>query len=174
LSPSESLTARQQFVLVLFRFAVGWHLFYQGMGKLQAARWSALGYLKGATGPLDGFFHWMAADSRLVQLADRATVWGLMAVGMLVMIGLMTRIAAVAGMLLLLLFYLAQPPLPDHGFIQPTIDGYEMYVNKVLLEVLALAIVGLVFDTGRISGLDLLVRSGRQDAASKAVAPSTP
>jgi thiosulfate dehydrogenase [quinone] large subunit len=163
---SAPLNAWQQFLLVTLRFAVGWHLFYQGLGKLTAVRWSAAGYLRGATGPFDSWFHRLAASGTWVMVADRATVWGLMLVGLLLMVGLFTRAAALGAIALLALFYLAQPALSDHGFGRATVDGYELYVNKVVIEILALAVVGLAFHTGRISGLDLLL--GRWTARSRA------
>ena len=151
-----ALTAWQQFVLVLVRFSVGWHIFYQGLGKLQVARWTSESYLRGATGPLGWLFQRMAEQSTLLKLADQGTMWGLLVLGLLLMVGLFTRTASLLAMGLLMLFYLAQPPLPAHGFAVRTPDGTELYVNKILIEVMAL-LVTLAFDTGRISGLDMIV-----------------
>ncbi len=153
---SNALTGWQQFVLVLFRFSIGWHLFYQGLGKLQAARWTSEGYLLTATGPLAGVFQKMAANPTLLRICDLATVWGLMILGFLIMIGLLTRTASILAILLLFSFYVAQPPLPVYGFAVWTRDGSELYVNKVFLEMMAILIC-LAFDTGRISGLDMLI-----------------
>ena len=58
--------------------------------------------------------------------------------------------------LLLVLFFAAQPPVPRHGFTVQGPEGFELYVNKVLIEILALALT-VAFNTGRISGLDMLV-----------------
>lgn len=156
MSSTNSLTGLQQFVLVFFRFAIGWHLFYQGLGKYQSIQWSSKSYLSGSTGPFAGLFQKLADSPNLLSMADHATVWGLMVFGILLMLGLLTRTATVGAMLLLALFYLAQPPFPHHGFGIRTPDGSELYVNKVSIEITAL-VVSLVFDTGRISGLDLLV-----------------
>lgn len=156
MSPSALLTSWQQFLLVVLRFSIGWHLFYQGFGKLQAVRWSAQPYLSSATGPFASLFHWVAATPRWLGVADAATVWGLMIAGVLLMIGLFTRTASVAGILLLVLFFAAQPPVPRHGFAAQGPEGFELYVNKVLIEILALALT-VAFNTGRISGLDMLV-----------------
>jgi thiosulfate dehydrogenase [quinone] large subunit len=156
LKPADSLTASQQIVLVLFRFSIGWHLFYQGWGKIEAAHWSSESYLRAATGPLAGVFEYMANQTAWLRLADQGTMWGLLILGLLLMVGLFTRIASILAIGLLLLFYAAMPPLPFHGFALRTPDGTELYVNKVLIEILAL-LVSLVFDTGKISGLDMLV-----------------
>ena len=95
LNPGGHLSSWQQFILVLSRFCVGWHLFYQGLGKFQKAHWSAKGYLKSATGPMSSQFSKLAANAAWLTLADRATIWGLMIVGMLLMIGLFARWASV-------------------------------------------------------------------------------
>ncbi len=156
MNSSNTLTGWQQFLLVLFRFSVGWHLFYQGLGKYQAVKWTSEGYVAAATGPLAPLFQKMAAHPVLLKLGDYGTIWGLMIFGCLLMVGLFTRTASVLSILLLLLFYAAQPPLPVYGFAVWTRDGSELYVNKVLIEILAL-LVCLVFNTGRISGLDIWV-----------------
>lgn len=166
------LSGPQQFLLVVVRFAVGWHLFYQGFGKLQAAHWSSEGYLRAATGPLASLFHKLAGWSSMLAFADRATVWGLIVFGLLLMLGLLTRVASLGALALLALFYLAHPTLPVHGFAPASPDGYELYVNRVVIEALALA-VAFAFDTGKISGLDLLVHQRlerRRDARGEGAA----
>ncbi len=160
MNSAASLSVSQQFILVLTRFCVGWHLFYQGLGKLREAHWSAEGYLKSASGPIAPLFSKLAADSTWVALADRATIWGLMILGVFLMVGLLTRAASVGAIFLLLLFYAAHPPFPVHGFGIPTINGFELYVNQVLIEILVL-FVCLAFNTGRISGLDMLLHNRR-------------
>lgn len=53
-------------LLVLVRLAIGWHLMYEGLWKIQSQRtttpWSAEGYLKNATGPMRGTFREMTGD----------------------------------------------------------------------------------------------------------------
>jgi thiosulfate dehydrogenase [quinone] large subunit len=151
-----ALTRWQQAALVLMRVGIGWHLFFQGYGKLQTAGWTARGYLQSATGPLAAAFHALAANPSALRLADAATVWGLMILGLLLMIGLCSRAAAVGGLLLVALFYAAMPPL-SYGFIIPTFEGTDLWVNKNLVECLGLLVVAS-FPTGLIAGLDILVR----------------
>lgn len=143
-------------LLVILRFAIGWHLFYQGFGKLLAVKWSAVGYLKAAWGP----FVWIAEDPTLLSIADYAMVWSLIVLGILLMLGLFTRIATVLGILLLLSIYVAVPPLDWTGFVATTAEGSELYVNKLLIEILALILVAS-FRTGHMIGLDILVHHWR-------------
>jgi len=150
------LTGWQKTVLVVLRFAIGWHLFYQGFGKIVAVSWSSEGYLSASWGP----FLKIAEHPTLLSFADHATMWSLTILGVFLMIGLFTRFSAVMGAGLLLMIYMAIPPLDYTGFVFSTRQGSELYVDKTLIEVLALIAVAS-FDTGRIIGLDILVRNWR-------------
>jgi len=156
-----SFSFPQQFLLVLLRFLVGWHLFFQGLGKVWTVGWSARGYLENASGPLQSLFQYLAASPWLMALADFAVVWGLMLFGLLLMLGLFSRLAALGGFLLLFLFFVAAPPLPHLGFSVPGPEGSELYVNKTLIEALLLMVLA-VLPTGKMAGLDVLVSSWRR------------
>lgn len=148
----------QQIVLVLLRFAIGWHLFYQGIGKFRAVQWSARGYLEASWGPLAGLFHAIAESPWMLWAADQGTKWGLVIFGLCLMLGLFTRTAALGGTFLLLLFYVAAPPVA--GFTVAGPQGTELYVDKTLLEALALLVV-LSFPTGKMAGLDVVIAQWR-------------
>lgn len=165
MNQSARATRVQKLLLVLLRFSIGWHLFYQGLGKLRAVDWSAQGYLAAATGPFASLFHTIAEGPRLIAWADFLTIWGLMILGILLMVGLFTRIAALGGIFLLALFYLAAPPLASEGFTVISPEGAELYVNKTFLEALALLVV-LSFPTGRMVGLDILLRHRKETRPS--------
>jgi len=148
-----SLTGWQKFVLVVLRFAIGWHFFYQGYGKIISPYWSAEGYLNASWGP----FKMIAQTPWMLTVADYAMILGLMLLGICLMIGLFTRAAAICGILLLGMIYAAMPPLDYAGFVVSTAQGTELYVDKNLIEILALVVVAS-FPTGHIMGLDILVR----------------
>ena len=170
MNQSTGATGVQKFLLVLLRFSIGWHLFYQGLGKLRAVKWTARGYLEAASGPFASLFQGIAEGPKLMAWADFLTVWGLMVLGILLMVGLFTRLSALGGIALLMLFYLAAPPLAPEGFTVASSEGAELYVNKTLLEALALLVV-LSFPTGQMVGLDILLRhrrEGKQAASSGA------
>ncbi|MCS7015940.1 MAG: hypothetical protein RMJ19_05895 [Gemmatales bacterium] len=88
----------------------------------------------------------------LLWWADRTTAWGLTLAGGLLLFGLLSRLAAWVGFVLISLFYLCQPPLPWVPLPERA-EGYYLYVNKNVIEALALALLGLV-PTGRWFGLD--------------------
>lgn len=146
------LTNWQKTILVILRFAIGWHFFYQGFGKAISPFWTSEGYLKASWGP----FVKIAETPWLLAITDYTVVAGLMIIGLLLMLGLFSRLAAVLGVFLLGLIYLAVPPLDYTGFVISTTQGSELYVDKNLIEILALVTVGS-FPTGRIMGLDILV-----------------
>ena len=155
-SKNTSLTGWQKTVLIVLRFAIGWHFFYQGFGKIIWPYWSSESYLRVSWGP----FVRIADTPWMLSLADFAMMWGLMFVGLFLMLGLFTRLAAVAGVFLLLLIYVAVPPLDYTGFVVGTTQGTELYVDKNLIELLALVVVAS-FPTGHMLGLDILVRHWR-------------
>ena len=144
-------------LLLVLRFCIGWHLFYQGVGKILAVNWTSRGYLENSTGPFSGIFHWIVEDPSLLATADICTKWGLVVMGLGLMLGLFTRLSAFGGFALLMMFYLASPALVSDGFLVQSAEGTELYVNKTLIEALALSLI-LAFPTGQIAGLDILVR----------------
>ena len=153
---TEVLSGWQRLLLVVLRFVIGWHFFYQGYGKLVSVDWSSAGYLGASWGP----FARISESPTLLAIADYSTIWALIILGILLMLGLFTQFAAIAGCLLLWSFFLAIPPLDYTGFVITTPQGSELYVDKTLIEALALMLVAS-FKTGRMLGLDILVRNWR-------------
>jgi thiosulfate dehydrogenase [quinone] large subunit len=172
----------QQFVLITLRTVIGWHFLYEAYYKIWSpawspagkplARWTSAGYLKGASGPLAGLFRWMV-DKEWTPWIDRSVKIGLLLIGLSLILGLFTRIGASGALFFLSLFYLLYVPLT--GVPQPGNEGTYLIVNKTLIEAAAVAVL-LVFDTGAIAGLDLLLRRRKlkpqrqeiQDAAVRA------
>ncbi len=142
----------QMGVLSLLRIAIGWHFLSEGLGKLLDGGWTARDYLATADGPLAGVFRWMAETPAVLSAVDVLNVWGQVAIGLGLMLGLFTQAACVAGAILLAFYYVAHPPL--------------FLVSPVLVEMLAL--VGLAtVPTGRAFGLDRLL-ARRQAGRAKA------
>ena len=82
-------------------------------------------------------------------------MWGLTVVGLLLILGLFTRLASVAGMMLVLLFYLAAPPWIGYFYALPS-EGSYLIVNKNLVELCALLVI-LMTGSGRFAGLDRIL-----------------
>ncbi len=147
-------------VMTILRVAIGWHLLYEGLTKLLNPDWTAAGYLQSATGPMAGIFQGMAENVSLLALVNVLNTWGLLLIGLGLFLGLFTRISQVAGMALLLLYYLSHPPVfSEPGFFR---EGSYFIISKDLLEILALLVL-MFFPTGQFLGLDgLLSRMARK------------
>ena len=89
-----------------------------------------------------------------LRIVNTMTIAGLTILGVLLILGLTTRLAALAAALMLFNFYLAMPPLPG----VPEMPGPEhsFIVNKNLIEVIALLGIALM-PTGQWFGLDGLL-----------------
>ncbi|MFO0916977.1 MAG: hypothetical protein U0872_01515 [Planctomycetaceae bacterium] len=61
-------------LLVVVRMAIGWHLMYEGLWKIQSQStttpWSAEGYLKNSTGPMRGYFRSLTGDPNDLRWLD--------------------------------------------------------------------------------------------------------
>lgn len=141
--------------ITVLRVLVGWHFLYEGIAKLTAASWSSAGYLKQARGPLAEQFRWLATQPDMLANADLVTMWGLTLVGLFLILGLFTRLASLAGIGFILLFYLATPPLVGYFYSIPS-EGSYLIVNKNLVEIGALAVI-FATGSGRFAGLDRIV-----------------
>jgi thiosulfate dehydrogenase [quinone] large subunit len=141
--------------ITVMRILVGWHFFYEGLGKVTAESWSAAGYLRQARGPFAETFRWIASQPNLLANADTVTMWGLTLVGLCLILGLFTRTASAAGAILIVLFYLAAPPFIGYHYSLPS-EGSYLVVNKNLVELGALAVI-FTTRTGHFAGLDRIL-----------------
>lgn len=141
--------------ITVLRVFVGWHFLYEGIAKLTSASWSAAGYLRQARGPFADQFRSLASRPDLLANADLITMWGLTIVGLCLILGLFTRLASLAGIGFVLLFYLATPPFVGYFYSIPT-EGTYLIVNKTLVELSALVVI-LLTGSGRFAGLDRIL-----------------
>jgi len=122
-------------VITIIRAAVGWHFLYEGCVKLFAAEWSAAPFLNNTYGFLSGFYHWLAATSGRIAVVDFLNVWGLTLIGLALFLGVFVRWAALAGSLMLALYYLAYPPFGVSLFGG---DGSAFVINPLFIEAVIL------------------------------------
>ncbi len=145
----------QLWILVVLRVAIGWHLLYEGIVKVMNPNWSSVGYLMDSKGWFAGIFLDIASNPGLLQAADFLNMWGLILIGLGLILGLFTRVSIIGGIALLALYYLSHPPLINANYAIPS-EGNYMFVNKNLIEMLTLAVL-LVFPTGHIIGIDRFI-----------------
>jgi uncharacterized membrane protein YphA (DoxX/SURF4 family) len=91
-----------------------------------------------------------------LEWIDHVTAWGLVAVGLGLLLGIFTRLSCVLGAGFLLLLYLAMPPFPWLPEALRT-EGHYYFVNKNLVEMIALLALATT-PSGRWLGLDGLIR----------------
>ena len=138
--------------LSVLRIAIGWHFLYEGLLKVANPDWSAADFLTNSIGPFASVFKSIALNPTLLGLADFLNQWGLVVVGIGLMLGLFSRWACLGGMFLLGLYYFANPPfigLADTSFM----EGNYLIVNKNLIEFFALWALFLS-QTSKVYGID--------------------
>jgi len=124
-------TQAPKIILTAMRIMIGWHFLYEGISKLTMENWSSYAYLMESKWLLSGFFHWIIAHPALLAITDALNIWGLILVGLGLFLGLFTRPASFAGIVLLLLYYIANPPFVETSI--PTL-GYSFFINLNLVE----------------------------------------
>jgi uncharacterized membrane protein YphA (DoxX/SURF4 family) len=138
--------------ITLLRLAVGWHVLYEGISKFLSPGWTAQGFLSNSTGFLAGFYQWLASPG-VINVVDILNVAGLIAIGLALFIGVWIRVASVAGVLLLALYYFAYPPFGISLMIQA--EKSLFIVNKVFIEAAVITLFIFIKDKG--FGVDRLL-----------------
>ncbi len=90
-------------------------------------------------------------EEKPVDRINTMTIGALIVLGGLLIVGLFTPLASLAGAGMLMMFYLAMPPLP--GVPQPPGPDHSLIVNKNVIEAVALLAIAFT-PTGRWFGID--------------------
>jgi len=159
------LSQTQLNLLTIFRMLLGWHLLYEGVAKLLTPDWTSAGFLATSRWIFSGFFKWIAANPELTSFADFINIYGLIIIGLGLILGIRVKIAALAGMILLSLYYLAHPPFIGTDFGVP-VEGHYLFVNKTLLEIIALAVIS-IFPSDAFFSLDSYLRKTKEKRKKK-------
>jgi len=93
-------------------------------------------------------------EANLIDYLDLVTPWALAVMGGCLILGLFSRLAALAAAFFLLMTYLAVPSYPWLP-TPPASEGNYFFVNKNVIEMLALLVLA-VTPTGRWFGLDAI------------------
>lgn len=134
--------------LFLLRVGMGWLFFYAGITKILDPAWSAEKYLAGAkTFPV--FYHWLASPN-ILGVTNLLNEWGLTLIGSALILGIFVRLAALAGAVVMLLYY-----FPILDFPRPNPHSY--IVDEHIIYALALLLLAAL-RTGKVWGLDRLRR----------------
>lgn len=163
----------KRIAITLLRMAIGWHFLYQGVSKLAAENWTAYDFLINTTGGMAGFYQWLASSPGLMKLVDILNIYGLMAIGLCLFLGVWVRFAEAAGVLLLTLYYFAYPPFG--GLWLGSTEGSLYVVNRIFIEAAALAALLAIKEQGYglfAFNLDLLRRAASGADGEETVANS--
>ena len=158
----DTLTRARERGLVVLRVVLGFGFFYAGLEKLlnfagDEKPWSAFGFLKFATGgtipnmtgltdpmshnPTQGLWTGLAANPTLLGVVDFLVVFGELAIGIALILGIATRLAGAFGAVMMFLFWIAAWDF-QYGIVN------QQFVYMVLSAFVAYA------SAGRIVGLD--------------------
>ncbi|SMO40937.1 thiosulfate dehydrogenase [quinone] large subunit [Saccharicrinis carchari] len=158
---SDGLLQRPQLLaLVVCRVLIGWHFLYEGFVKILNPNWSAKIFLLDSQGWFKSWFIWMANNEMILQSLDFLNQWGLVFIGASLILGLFSRMASIAGAVVLALYYLSHPPLIGVEYMLPS-EGSYLIVNKNLIEMAMLIVLALIPTSQRI-GLDRLICNSRK------------
>ena len=119
------------FLFTFLRIMIGWHFLYEGIAKVFNPNWSSASYLMESKWLFSGFFHWLISNSATLQVVDFFNIWGLIIIGLCLFLGLFTRVAAISGALLLMLYYVANPPFVYSSL--PSVSHFYI-INYNLIE----------------------------------------
>jgi thiosulfate dehydrogenase [quinone] large subunit len=160
--PKEKKTAHlsdysnlQLTALVILRMLIGWHLLYEGISKVINPYWTSAAYLSESKWIFSGLFTSIVANPTALKIVDFMNEWGLILIGLALIAGLLTRAATIAGIVLLCLYYVANPPFLGYQYSMPT-EGSYLIVNKTLIEAAALFVLAFL-PTGEKVGLDIFL-----------------
>lgn len=148
-------TGPQLSTLVILRILIGWHFLYEGIVKLSNPLWTSASFLIESKWIFAPIFQFMVSNPTILKLVDYANMYGLVAIGLGLIVGCFTRVASLSGALLLLLYYVANPPLIGFKYTAPS-EGAYLIINKNMIELFALLAL-TYFPTGNIIGFDRLL-----------------
>lgn len=134
----------QKLSLVATRVVLGCMFFYAGITKVLDPKWSAGGYIQAAK-TFPALFKFFASPG-ILPVVNLVNEWGLVLLGVSLILGALVRWSAPLGALLMLLYYLAALDFPypnAHAFI---VDEHIIYIALLVY----LASIG----AGKTFGLD--------------------
>jgi len=166
------ITQVTSWALTIIRIAIGWHFLYEGISKIIEGGWSSAPYLAGSRWIFAPVFHWMAESTAMTSAVDFLNIWGLILVGLGLILGVFTRWASIAGAIMLFFYFVAYPPIPGYTISVP-VEGSYLWVNKTLIEFFLL--IGFVFISRDWQfSFDRLYRRWKDEKARKPVPDMPP
>ena len=138
--------------LVALRIAIGWIMLYQGIVKFYTPGWTSKGFLVTSDGWFASIFKMLGSGDGLVSVLDFLNIYGQLAIGLGLILGVFVNIASIAAIIMLAMYYLSHPPFPGLSAMEMTND---LIVTDLILLIAGL-FVTICFPTAHIIGLERL------------------
>ena len=151
----------------IVRIAIGWHFLYEGLTKIIANNWSSAPYLAGSRWIFAPLFNAIAENAAVTGIIDFLNIWGMILIGLALILGLFTRLASGFGAFMLFFYFTAYPPIPGFTLSVP-VEGSYLWVNKTLIEFFVLLVFAFL-STDHQFGLDRLYKRWKEEKARKPV-----
>lgn len=133
----------QKISLLLVRVSLGWLFFYAGLSKILTPGWSAAGYINGAQSGT--WLYSLFLNSSILPVVNALVQYGLLLLGVALILGVFVRLSALLGSLLMILLYFPILTFPYAGKTAFIIDDHIIFIATLAL----LA----AFRAGRVWGL---------------------
>lgn len=147
--------------LTIARIIVGWYFLYEGIAKLATPGWTSKMFLMDSRWLFAGFFQKIAENTEVIKIIDLLNIWGLILIGISLMLGFLVRWSSIAGLMLLFFYFIAYPPIPGYTFGTVT-EGSSIWVNKTLI-LLFILLVFAVLPSDIWYGIDRLIRRWKNE-----------
>ncbi len=157
-------------ILTGIRILIGWHFLYEGVSKLFTPGWTSKVYLENSLWIGKDLFAWMASSPAMLQTVDMLNIFGLTLIGLALVLGFQTRLASWAGVAMLLMYYVAYPPIPGYTFGAVN-EGSYLLINKNIIEAAMLIYFAITGKDGHYSA-DRLVREWKEEKAHPPIPPT--
>lgn len=138
------MSVHKKIALFMMRIGLGWLFVYAGWSKVvtfftAAPDWTATGFLMGTEGrPFEAMFQVMANN----VVIDYLNAYGLLLIGIAIVLGVLVRWASFWGVLMMLLYWAAVYP-PEHALL----------VDDHIIDALCFVVLASL-GAGRAWGLD--------------------
>lgn len=137
----------QNFALFILRTVMGWMFLNAGINHFLDKKFSGAGYVSGAKSFV--WLYQLFLNPQVLPIVDSLVKYGLVLLGVSLVIGLFVRLSSYLGMLLMFLFYLPTLNFPFVGM-----QGSVLVSQHIIYMAALLVLVS--FRAGKVWGLEKL------------------
>ncbi|MBP1663714.1 MAG: putative rane protein [Bacteroidetes bacterium] len=150
-----SFSKIQLFCLIALRVVIGWYFLYEGLSKFFTPGWTSYGYLMDSQGLFAGLFKSMGQNQALMPFIDAVNIYGLILIGLFLILGLFEKLGYIGAIALLTLYYLSHPASLNATYLLPP-EGSYLWINKNIV-MLCSVFVLMAFPTAKRIGFDRII-----------------